>query len=78
MTCVDREKFLTLEKLEAIFGELDVDGSHTISLEELSQFLGNSDHVDKEALAEAFANVDPKGKGEISFGQFKLLIRNLL
>ena len=25
MTCVNREKFLTMEKLEAVFNELDVD-----------------------------------------------------
>lgn len=74
MTCVDREKFMTMGKLEAIFGELDIDGNNMISLDELNQFLGNSAVVDKEALTEAFAAVDPQRRGEISFGQFKLLI----
>ena len=47
MTCVDREKFMTMGKLEAIFGELDIDGNNMISLDELNQFLGNSAVVDK-------------------------------
>jgi Ca2+-binding EF-hand superfamily protein len=34
--------------------------------------------MDKEALAEAFAQVDPTGQGEITFSQFQLLITNLL
>jgi hypothetical protein len=32
----------------------------------------------EEALEEAFAEVDTEGNGEISFGQFKQLIHNLL
>ena len=59
MTCVNREKFLTMERLEAVFNELDVDKNQRISLDELNQFLGSSEHMDKEALAEAFAQVDP-------------------
>lgn len=59
MTCVNREKFLTMERLEAVFNELDVDKNQRISLNELNQFLGSSEHMDKEALAEAFAQVDP-------------------
>ena len=78
MTCVDKEKFLTHQKLESIFNELDVDKNHKVSLDELNQFLGNSEHLDKEALAEAFNEVDPQGVGEITFDQFKKLITNLL
>ena len=78
MTCVNREKFLTLDRLEAVFNELDVNRSQSISLAELNQFLCGSEHMDKEALAEAFAQVDPQGSGEISFSQFKMLIQNLL
>lgn len=78
LTCVNREKFLTIEKLEAIFNELDVDGNHQVSLDELTAFLGQSEHMDKEALAQAFARVDPEGRGEISFIQFKDFIQHLL
>lgn len=43
LTCVDREKFMTLERLEALFNELDVDGNHMISFEEIKLFLGSAD-----------------------------------
>ena len=36
MTCVNTEKFKTIEKLEAVFNELDVDKNHKISLAELN------------------------------------------
>jgi Ca2+-binding EF-hand superfamily protein len=59
MTCVDREKFMTLEKLEALFSELDTDGNHMISFEEIKQILGNADErISVEALHEAFMEVD--------------------
>jgi len=42
-------------------------------------FLGNAEQkIPEEALEEAFAEVDTEGNGEISFGQFKQLIHNLL
>jgi len=78
MTAVDREKFLTIERLEALFNEMDVDGNNKVSLEELNYFLGQSEHMDHEALEAAFKSVDPDGVGEISFGQFKVLINELL
>ena len=62
LTCVNREKFLTMERLEAVFNELDIDKNHHISLNELNQFLGSSEHMDKEALAEAFAQVDQRNQ----------------
>ena len=47
-----------MTKLEAVFNELDIDKNNMISLNELNQFLGSSEHMDKEVLAEAFASVD--------------------
>ena len=58
LTCVNTEKFQTVTKLEAVFNELDIDKNNMISLNELNQFLGSSEHMDKEVLAEAFASVD--------------------
>ena len=40
LTCVDRDKFLSMDKLEAVFSELDVDGNNMISFEEIKAFLG--------------------------------------
>ena len=48
MVCVNQEKFTTHQNLERVFQELDVDKNEHISLDELNQFLGQSDHVDKE------------------------------
>ena len=54
MTCVNQEKFLTIQRLESIFHEIDLDKNHRISLEELNQFLGTSKHLDKKDLAQQF------------------------
>ena len=78
MTCVNNEKFLTIQRLESIFNEIDVDKNQRLSLDELNQFLGSSKHLDKEELAQQFAMVDPENHGEISFDQFQKLIQNLL
>ena len=78
MVCVNQEKFLTQQRLEQIFQELDIDKNHRISLDELNQFLGQSPHMDKEQLELAFQEVDPMNSGEIDFNQFQKLIQNLL
>ena len=51
MTSVNQEKFLTIQRLESIFNEIDIDKNHRVSLDELNQFLGNSEHLDKDELA---------------------------
>ena len=78
LTAVNREKFLTIERLEALFNEMDIDGNNAVSLEELKYFLGQSENMDTQALEAAFESVDPEGVGEISFDQFKNLINDLL
>jgi len=78
MVSVNQEKFLTHQRLESIFQELDLDGNHRISMDELNQFLGRSEHLDKEQLQQAFEDVDPEGVGEIDFPAFQQLIQNLL
>ena len=67
MVSVNQEKFLTQQRLEAVFREIDVDKNHRVSMEELNSFLGQSEHMDKEQLQLAFEEVDPQGVGEISF-----------
>ena len=78
MVSVNQEKFLTHQRLESIFQELDLDGNHRISMDELNQFLGRSEHLDKDQLQQAFEEVDPQGVGEIDFPAFQQLIQNLL
>lgn len=78
LTAVNQEKFLTIQRLESIFSEIDIDKNQRLSLEELNTYLGSSSHLDKEALAHAFAQVDPHGVGEITFQQFQKLIQHIL
>jgi len=42
MTAVNREKFLTQERIEAVFNEIDLDGNNAVSLDELMSFLNTS------------------------------------
>ena len=59
MVCVNQEKFLTQQRLESIFREIDLDKNQRVSLEELNAFLGQSEHLDKQQLQMAFQEVDP-------------------
>jgi len=54
MVTVNQEKFLTQQRLESIFQELDIDKNQRVSLEELNAFLGHSEHLDKQQLEIAF------------------------
>lgn len=42
MTAVNREKFLTHERIEAVFNEIDIDHNNAVSLDELMTFLNTS------------------------------------
>ena len=46
MVSVNQEKFLTQQRLEAVFREIDVDKNQRVSMEELNSFLGQSEHMD--------------------------------
>ena len=48
MVSVNQEKFLTQQRLENVFREIDVDKNQRVSMEELNSFLGQSEHMDKE------------------------------
>ena len=78
MIAVDKTKLMQLEKMEAVFSELDTDHSNTLSFMELDQVLTGARHTDREQLKEAFEMVDESGAGEISFDQFKQLLKILL
>jgi calcium-dependent protein kinase len=81
MTALNRDKFLSSEKLEGIFSELDADGNNMISLDELNVILGASEETDSQTasmLAQAFADIDTKGNGEITFNQFKDLMLQIM
>ena len=81
LTCsINKDKILKKENLEYCFNAFDSDGSGKISLEEISTIFnkGNKEEIDKEDI-EAFRKMikeaDENGDGEISFVEFKNLMR---
>ena len=81
LTCtMNKEKILKNENLEICFKAFDSDNSGKISLDEISAIFnnGNKDKTDKEeleALKKMIKEADEKGDGEISFKEFKDLMR---
>ena len=78
MTAMNRQKILTHEKLEAAFQGFDVDKSNSVSIEEISNFLFNSKHIDENLLRDVISKVDTDKDGDISLDQFKRLMFDLL
>ena len=81
LTCaMNKEKILKNENLEICFKAFDSDNSGKISLDEISAIFnnGNKDNKDKEeleALKKMIKEADENGDGEISFKEFKDLMR---
>ena len=81
LTCsMNKEKILKNENLELCFKAFDSDNSGKISLDEISAIFnnGNKDKKDKEeleALKKMIQEADDNGDGEISFKEFKDLMR---
>ena len=81
LTCtMNKEKILNNDNLEICFKAFDSDNSGKISLDEISAIFnsGDKENIDKEEL-EAFKKIirdaDENGDGEISFKEFKDLMR---
>ena len=81
LTCtMNKEKILKNENLEICFKAFDSDNSGNISLDEIASIFnsGNKDKQDKEeleTLKKMIAEADENGDGEISFKEFKDLMR---
>lgn len=78
MTAMNRNKMLTGEKLEAAFQGFDIDKSNTVSLEEISNFLFSSHHLDDGMLKEVLNKYAHNENGEITLDEFKELMFELL
>ena len=81
LTCtMNKEKILNNDNLEICFKAFDSDNSGKISLDEITSIFnsGDKENIDKEEL-EAFKKIirdaDENGDGEISFKEFKDLMR---
>jgi len=73
-------ELLTNEKLQAAFNLFDIDGDGRITLEEIKSLLGtNLDmETNKDIWKELMAEGDDNDDGEISFEEFKTMMKKLL
>lgn len=75
---MDKRKLLSNEKLETAFNLFDKDGSGSISAAEVRDVLGGKKNIDDNVWNEIVVEVDGDGNGEISFGEFKIMMAKLL
>ena len=81
LTCaMNKDKILKNENLEICFKAFDSDNSGKISLDEISAIFSNGDKEkmnkeEIEALKKMIGDADANGDGEISFKEFKDLMR---
>ena len=81
LTCaMNKDKILKNENLEICFKAFDSDNSGKISLDEISAIFSNGDKEkmnkeEIEALKKMIGDADENGDGEISFKEFKDLMR---
>lgn len=75
---MDKRKLLSNEKLETAFNLFDKDGSGSISANEIKDVLGVGKNIDEKVWNDIVLEVDGNGDGEISFGEFKIMMQKLL
>ncbi len=77
MTAVSKEKLLSTEKLEQAFALFDKDGNKQISYDEVVSLLQSVKSFDKNAVERAVKEIDIRGKGELTFKEFKRFMEKL-
>jgi calcium-dependent protein kinase len=75
---VNRNDLLQDEKLKQAFDLYDKDGSGAISTDELKDVLGVGGQISEEVWEKIIKEVDENGDGEVSFEEFKTMMRQLL
>lgn len=75
---VSRDKLLQDEKLRQAFRVYDKDDSGSISCDEIKETLGVGKRISEAAWNEIVKEVDANGDGEVSFEEFKEMMRKLL
>ena len=74
---METDRFLDEKRLRAAFAEFDLDGSGSISVDELKQVFAGCTHdgkVDEEMIDAILEQVDTNGDGEIDFEEFQDLM----
>ena len=75
---IDKDRLLQEDLLNDAFKLFDIDGSGSISVEELKKVLGANSAIEEEEWEEILAEVDDDGNGEIEFNEFKAVMYKLL
>ena len=78
VSCSERQKNLSLEKLEIAFNMFDVDRSGTISAEEIKSVLNNGQVDDEDTWKEILKEADSNGDGFIDLKEFLHLMSTSL
>lgn len=71
---IDKDRLLQEDLLNDAFKLFDIDGSGSISVEELKKVLGANSAIEEEEWEEILAEVDDDGNGEIEFNEFKAMM----
>ena len=75
---MNRQKMLSIDKLEATFKAFDIDGSGKIGIHELKEMMeGDMQLANDDEWFEVIAEADSNGDGEIDFVEFKDLMLKL-
>ena len=77
MTAVSKEKLLQTEKLEQAFALFDKNGDKQISYDEVVVLLQSVKNFDQNAVERAVKEIDVKGKGQLSFKEFRRFMEKL-
>ena len=64
--------------MQRAFSIYDKDGSGSISVDEIKDILGVGKQIPEEVWKQVVSEVDENGDGEVSFEEFKTMMRNLL
>lgn len=76
MAASSEEKLLNQNRLENAFNYFDIDHSGSITIEEIKQFLNNSEDTN-DSIGKLFREVDVNGDGNITKDEFiELLLRS--
>ena len=71
-------ELLTNDKLQAAFNLFDIDQNGRITIEEIKSLLGGDLMTTNQAMLDLMGEGDENDDGEISFEEFKIMMRKML
>ena len=77
VSCSDYQRLISQENLEIAFKMFDVDGSGTITVDEIKSTLQNGQNAEDETWDLMLKEADTNGDGVIDLKEFKALMQNM-